>query len=154
MVDGEGLRSCREHRGRESSIPTSIAGNGRRSNRTGRSRNVSGWSPTRHSRFLIWLAAYLAIRQSLSLHHLGLFLVGLILFVVPLPLGQYHCLDCGATGWAVRAARHACPSVVARLHHPDAGWLRVPRLRTQFKAWIVLVLLALLTFAILASPRH
>jgi hypothetical protein len=104
--------------------------------------------------FLVWVSAYLAIRHALSEHHLGLFLVGLVLTVVPCFLGQYHCLDCGATGWALRAAWHGCPSVVARLHHPDAGRLRVPRLRSQFKIWIVVVLLALLVYAILGSPRH
>jgi hypothetical protein len=103
---------------------------------------------------LVCLAAYLAIRQALIVHHVGLFVFGLILFVVPLPLGQYHCLDCGATGWAFRAGRHACPAVVARQHHPDVGWVRIPRLRTQFKIWLVLVVLTLLLFAILGSPRH
>jgi hypothetical protein len=103
---------------------------------------------------LVCLAAYLAIRHGLIVRHLGLFVLGLILFVVPLPLGQYHCLDCGATGWALRAARHACPAVVARLHHPDARWFRIPRLRTQFKLWLVAVVLALVTWAILVSPRH
>jgi hypothetical protein len=103
---------------------------------------------------LICLAAYLAIRHGLFVRHLGLFVFGLILFVVPLPLGQYHCLDCGATGWALRAGRHACPAVVARQHHPDARWLRIPRLRTQFKLWLVAIVLALLVYAILGSPRH
>ncbi len=103
---------------------------------------------------LVCLAAYLAIRHALIVRHLGLFVSGLILFVVPLPLGQYHCLDCGATGWALRAARHACPAVVARQHHPDSRWLRIPRLRTQFKLWMVVVVISLLVYAILGSPRH
>ena len=61
---------------------------------------------------LVWLAAYVAIRHALYLHHLGWFLFGLVLGLVPLPLGRYHCLDCGDSGWALRAARHACPSVL------------------------------------------
>ncbi len=104
--------------------------------------------------FLVWLTAFLAIRHALIVHHLGWFLLALVLWVVPLPLGQYHCLDCGATGWALRAARHVCPSVVAHLHHPEVGWLRVPRLRTQFKVWIVLVLVSLLFYAILGNARR
>jgi hypothetical protein len=103
---------------------------------------------------LVCVAAYLAIRHALVVRHLGLFVTGMILFVAALPLGQYHCLDCGASGWALRAARHACPAVWSRSHHPNGGWLRIPRLRTQFKLWLATVVLALVFYAILALPRH
>lgn len=103
--------------------------------------------------FLLWLVAYTVIRQALIGHHLVLFFVGLLLTVVPLPTAQYHCLDCGSTGWALRARRHLCPSVLARLHHGNVSWFRMPRLRTQFKLWLCLVIIAFLLYAILAGPR-
>ena len=59
--------------------------------------------------FLVWLVAYMVIRHALIGHHLGLFFLGIFLASVPLPMGQFHCLDCGVTGWA--AGRPACLSI-------------------------------------------
>jgi hypothetical protein len=101
--------------------------------------------------FLLWLLAYMVIRHALIGHHLGLFWLGLLLAIIPLPLGQFHCLDCGATGWALRAARHICPAVTARCHGQIVSWIRIPRLRTQFKIWVCVVILALLLYAILSG---
>ncbi len=64
--------------------------------------------------FLMWLISFVAIRHAVIEHKLGLFLIGLVLTMVPFLLVQFHCLDCGATGWALRAARHFCPAVAAR----------------------------------------
>ena len=99
--------------------------------------------------FVVWLLAYMVIRHALIGHQLGLFFVGLFLAIVPFPLGEYHCLDCGNTGWAIRAGRHVCHAVTARYHGQIVSWIRIPRLRTQFKIWICLVVLAFLLYAIL-----
>jgi hypothetical protein len=102
--------------------------------------------------FLVWLLAYLVVRQALIGHHLGLFFAGLFLAVVPLPGGQYHCLDCGKTGWAIRASRHVCPTVMARCHGQIVSSIRFPRLLNQFIIWVCLAALALLCYAILGNP--
>ncbi len=102
--------------------------------------------------FLVWLVAYMVIRHALIGHHLGLFFLGIFLAIVPLPMGQFHCLDCGATGWALRGGRHVCPSVVARYHGRIAPGIPIPLLRTQFMIWICLVVIAFLLYAILGRP--
>ena len=45
--------------------------------------------------FLMWLISFVAIRHAVIEHKLGLFFIGLLLTMVPLLLGQFHCLDCG-----------------------------------------------------------
>ncbi len=100
--------------------------------------------------FLVWLLAYLVIRQAVIGHHLGLFFFGLLLPFVPIPLGQFHCLDCGETGWALRSNRHLCPTVRARYHGQVVSWLPIPRLRIQFAIWMCLAALALVLYVILA----
>ena len=52
-------------------------------------------------------------REAFSRRSSGLFQLGAALLLVVGFLVQYHCLDCGATGWLIRCRRHACPTVVA-----------------------------------------
>ena len=58
---------------------------------------------------LSWVAAIALIRTSLRHHSLALFLVAGGLFIVAFFLLQFHCLDCGKTGWLLRSRMHACP---------------------------------------------
>jgi hypothetical protein len=85
---------------------------------------------------LCWAGVYFVIRHGLLIRNLPLFLVGLVLLIVPIFLVQYHCLDCGATGWLFRSRRHACQAVVARLHNPGTWRRRGPRLKIQIIIWL------------------
>ncbi len=61
-----------------------------------------------------WVIALVIIRIALQVYSAYLFLAGLGLLLVPLFLFQYHCLDCGATGWLQCSWRHCCPAVTHR----------------------------------------
>ena len=71
--------------------------------------------------------------------NLTMLLVGLALTFVPFLLLQFHCLDCGATGWLFRRARHACPAVVMRCENRVVRRFRGPGVKTQLIAWFILI---------------
>jgi hypothetical protein len=77
---------------------------------------------------------------------LGVFVLGLFLV-------QFHCLDCGATGWLVRYQHHACPKVVARWQSRVIHRFHGPVLRIQLIAWLVVTAAALL-LGVLALGRR
>ena len=58
-------------------------------------------------------------------------------FALALLLIQFHCLDCGATGWLFRYQQHACPRVVARWQNQVVRRFHGPRLRIQLIAWFI-----------------
>ena len=60
----------------------------------------------------------------------ALALLGLSFFTV-----QFHCLDCGKTGWYLAARRHACAPAVARWQHGDPNRWRFPTPKTQLILW-------------------
>jgi hypothetical protein len=100
-----------------------------------------------------WLAAVALLRYSLRSHNLALHLTALFGLFVPLLLIQFHCLDCRATGWYVRAGRHACAGVLARWARGGqrSHW---PRGRTQLVLWAyVLAAISLLYLIRLREPR-
>jgi len=97
---------------------------------------------------LCWVAVFFVIRQGLRMHSLPLFLGGLGLLFVPILLVQYHCLDCGATGWLFRSRSHACPVVVARHQNPGAWRRRGPRVETQIILWVYCLMAASLLFLV------
>jgi hypothetical protein len=100
-----------------------------------------------------WLAAATMIRHSLRSHNLALHLISLLWLFVPLVLVQFHCLDCRATGWYVRAGRHACAGVLARWARGDRR-SRWPRGRTQLVLWAyVLAAISLFYLIRLREPR-
>ena len=67
----------------------------------------------------------------------------IVVFGLALLLIQFHCLDCGATGWLVHYQHHACPKVVARWQNRIIRRFHGPRLRIQLIAWFIFVLAAL-----------
>jgi hypothetical protein len=94
------------------------------------------------------------IRMSLDHRHLLLFLAATGLLFGAVFFAQFHCLDCGKTGWAVTARRHACPAVVARWREGRNSRWRVPSLRTQMIVWVyVLASVGGLMLILLASRR-
>ena len=78
----------------------------------------------------------------------------IVVFGLALLLIQFHCLDCGATGWLVRWQRHACPKVLARWQSRIIRRFHGPRLRIQLIAWFILVFAALLLGMIALGSRR
>jgi hypothetical protein len=100
-----------------------------------------------------WVIVLAILRLALQIRNSLLFLTGLGLSLAPLFLFQYHCLDCGATGWVQSAWRHCCPAVTARA---QSGIVRRPprlSVTNQMIAWIYLLVLAFAVWVIFfASP--
>jgi hypothetical protein len=94
------------------------------------------------------------IRMGVQSRSLWIFSMGIGLVVVGLLLLQFHCLDCGSTGWLLGFRRHACPAVVARWNSDQERrfpWLTVG---TQAMAWLYIIpAVAFLTFMIFAWRR-
>jgi len=80
----------------------------------------------------LWREAY--ARESRWLFQLGVALTIVVVF-----LFQYHCLDCGVTGWLLRYRQHACPTVVSRMQRREWRRFRGPGVRLQLAAWLIFV---------------
>ena len=70
---------------------------------------------------LAWLVDVSLMRAAMKSRSSTLFLIGLSLLFVAFFFLQFHCLDCGATGWLFRYRSHACPAVVARYQDGVCG---------------------------------
>jgi hypothetical protein len=90
-----------------------------------------------------WAAAIALIRAALRAHHFLLFLAGAGLLFLAFFLLQFHCLDCGRTGWLLRYRRHACPAVQARGRARGFRRWRGPGLITQLVLWCHVLAVAL-----------
>lgn len=99
------------------------------------------------------VAAWAVLHYSLQTRNLPLFVIALVLIGLCPFLIQYHCLDCGRTDFAVRSRRHACEATQRRWRSGEASGRTPPRLRTQIKAWIWLLFVAVLLCAILVGIR-
>jgi hypothetical protein len=103
---------------------------------------------------LTWLVMFALIRAGVRSQSSTLFLIGLSLLFVAFVFLQFHCLDCGATGWLFRYRRHACPSVVARYQNREVGRFRVPNVKIQMTIWFYLLAGALFLLVLfLSAPR-
>jgi hypothetical protein len=85
------------------------------------------------------VASIFFVRLGLEHRALPLFLTSIGLLFASSFFVQFHCLDCGATGWLLTARRHACPPLVARWGEGRMGRWRVPALRTQMILWLHLL---------------
>jgi hypothetical protein len=85
------------------------------------------------------VASIFFIRISLEHRALPLFLTSIGLLFASFFFVQFHCLDCGATGWLLTARRHACPPLVARWREGRAGRWRFPGLKIQMFLWLHLL---------------
>lgn len=94
------------------------------------------------------LGVWVLFRYSLEVRNLYLFLATIFAGVVAMLLIQYHCLDCGHTGLALRARRHACAAVVHRLRARTEPPALPPTLRFQVKSWVLAAVAAGILFAI------
>jgi hypothetical protein len=100
------------------------------------------------------VGAIVLMRIGLQNRTLPLFLTAIgLLFGAPLFL-QFHCLDCGVTGWLVQSKRHACPPAVARWREGRQARWRMPEPKTQLILWIyVLVSLGSLLFILFGTGQ-
>jgi hypothetical protein len=100
-----------------------------------------------------WVAGVALIRASLRSHHFAVFVAGVGLLFLAFFLLQFHCLDCGRTGWLLRYGRHACPRVKARWRNREFRRVRGPGLMTQLVLWSYFLVAAFLVSMILMWSR-
>ncbi len=96
--------------------------------------------------FVIIIALW---REGVTRRSPALFQLGVGLVLVDVFLVQYHCLDCGATGWLLRYRRHACPTVLSRWQRAEWRRFRGPGVKLQLAAWLILVAAALVLILIM-----
>ncbi len=80
--------------------------------------------------FLCGLSAALLIRHALHTRNVMLFCAGVGVLFLSFLLIQFHCRDCGSTGWYLHASRHACAAVVARWRQNMVPRVRFDRSQT------------------------
>jgi hypothetical protein len=90
------------------------------------------------------------LRAAVQYQILVLFLIGMVLLPAPIFLLQFHCLDCGATGWLLGHRRHICPSVMVRRQERRRRRFRGPGLKAQTLAWFF-VLAAVFVWRMIVS---
>jgi hypothetical protein len=81
----------------------------------------------------------------------GFLELGFALLALDLFLIQYHCRDCGATGWLLRVQKHVCPAVLARWHLGERPRFRGPGVRAQLVSWFILLMSALVLALVACS---
>ena len=88
---------------------------------------------------LVFVIVVGIVRIAIQTETAGLFALAVGLLVVDVFLVQYHCLDCGATGWLRRYRRHTCPTVIARWQRGEHRRIRGPSVKLQLAGWLVLL---------------
>lgn len=100
---------------------------------------------------LCTLAGVALIQHALRTRNVFLFCAAVGVLFLSLLLIQFHCRDCGATGWYLHAGKHACPAVVTRWRQNlSASGLRV---RTQLLIWAYAVAFGLIGYVVFALSR-
>jgi hypothetical protein len=89
---------------------------------------------------LAWFAAFALVSESAKRQNLALFMTGIILLFVACFFLQFHCLDCGMTGWLLRSWAHACPAVIARRQSRFVRRFHGPGVKLQVVAWFILLM--------------
>jgi hypothetical protein len=92
---------------------------------------------------LSWIAAFYLLRESVRRHNLVMFVWATAFALIGVSVMQFHCLDCGQTGWLIRSRAHACPAVVARRQLGWARQTRGPGLKIQLVMWFIVLTAAL-----------
>jgi hypothetical protein len=82
-----------------------------------------------------------------------LFWAAIIMFVISCKLVQFHCLDCGRTGWFSAARAHACHSVLERTNERRSGGL-ILGAGAQMRVWAWLLGIAALSYWFLVLARR
>jgi hypothetical protein len=100
---------------------------------------------------LSWLIVFAVIRISVANRNMIGFLVAISQMVLSILLVQYHCLDCGKTGWLMGYRSHACPAVAARWGNRLAPPIRGPGVGAQLALWFMLLAGGLILVLIVVS---
>ena len=111
-------------------------------------------SAARGQPVLSWVAAIGLVRASVEQKNLALLMTAVILFFIAFFFLQFHCLDCGATGWLLRSWAHACPAVVARRRSQAVRRFRGPGLKLQLAAWFIFLTAAFILGAVGLGSRR
>jgi hypothetical protein len=98
------------------------------------------------------LAGVALIQHALRTRNVVLFGTAVGVLFLSLLLIQYHCRDCGATGWYLHAGNHACAGVVARWRQKLSARSGL-RARTQLLIWTYVMVFSLLGYAVFALSR-
>jgi len=101
---------------------------------------------------LCTMAGVALIQHALRTRNVFLFCAGVGVLFLSLLLIQFHCRDCGATGWYLHAGKHACAAVVARWRQNVSARSGL-RARTQLLIWAYVVVFGLLGYAVFALMR-
>ena len=102
---------------------------------------------------LFWIVAFMMLRESVRRHDLNLFVWGLLFVLVGAVFMQFHCLDCGKTGWLLRSRSHTCPAVIARRESKWVRPFRLPGLKVQLVVWFILMMAALVLGIVAIASR-
>jgi hypothetical protein len=112
-----------------------------------RSESIAPYQRVVVNPFLAVLALIITVayeRWAIAYGFTGFLEVGFALLALDLFLIQYHCRDCGATGWLLRVQKHVCPAVLARWHLGERPRFRGPGVRAQLVIWFILLASALI----------
>jgi len=97
------------------------------------------------------LAGVALIQHALRTRNVVLFCSAVGVVFLSLLLIQFHCRDCGATGWYLYAGKHVCAAVVARWRQNlSASGLTA---RTQLLIWAYVMVFGLLGYAVFMLSR-
>ena len=98
------------------------------------------------------LAGVALIQHALRTRNVVLFCTAVGVLFLSLLLIQFHCRDCGTTGWYLHASRHACAAVVARWRQNVLARSGL-RARTQLLIWSYVMVFRLLGYAVFTLSR-
>jgi hypothetical protein len=103
---------------------------------------------------LSWIVTFALMRESVRRHNLTLFAWGLLFVPVGIVFIQFHCLDCGKTGWLLRSRVHACPATVARRQNGLMRRFHGPPLTIQLAVWFIVLIAALVLGMVALGTRR
>ncbi len=102
---------------------------------------------------LVFVIIIAIARAALQTETLGVFPFLVFLILADVFLVQYHCIDCGATGWLLRYRRHGCPTIVSRFQRGELRRFRGPSVRLQLVLWLVFLAAAVVLVLIVLFSR-
>jgi hypothetical protein len=92
---------------------------------------------------LVWIIFLGLLRTVVPTQNAAGLVADILVFLLTPLLIQFHCLDCGATGWLAYYQRHACPKVVERWQRRVVRRFHGPGISLQLIAWFIFIIAAL-----------
>jgi hypothetical protein len=102
---------------------------------------------------LCGLGGVVLIQHALRTRNVLLFGTAVGVLFLSFLLIQFHCRDCGSTGWYLHVGRHACAAVVARWRQNVSARSGL-RSRTQLLIWVYVMVLSLLGYAVFTLSQR